>query len=1442
MLKSMINPDFSGKKMLSLIGILTILMASATLLYSAPPIRPVRAGNVETVTMPGKELSEEILNSTNLRVTPEDFESSNGGYEPEPSPCGWQWGIPTFGPSAYSGERLWATNLYGRYRSGLNMKLERDFIATGDSTKIMFYHWGDIEGYSQGYTWDGGNVALSTDNGATWTVIEPVGGYPNYSIIGLDGEPGYSGYFDWSIAVFDLWNYVSPGDTFRLRWRFGSDIVISYAGWYLDDISCIDCTPLRLEHDVGIGLTEVPGKLVTANIPVEPQAIAFNFGENTENFSVTCRIDSAGVAIYTDNQIVAGLVPQVAQVCNFAEWTPDGPYNIYDITFYTNLTGDQNTDNDAMGVTTTSVEVITLPYYQDFEPSNGGYAPNPPICAWEWGSPTGGPGSAHSGTNCWAVDGYPDMVDWRLETPLIDLTDTYAMLSFYHWYNMEGHFDGGNVKISTDYGNTWSIIYPENGYPENHINGTNSGIPDEPAYSGAQTYWDSTSTRFNLIPYIGDTVIIRWHFGSDWTTTWTGWYIDDIRITPVDVGFINGSVTDLSTGAPINGAIVTAHNTGAQNFSDTTDANGYYEIPPILAGIWSLTASVFGYNDSTVTEVQVIPDETTEVNFALRHPEILVQPTSLCDTLEFNTTYDDTMYIYNNGDGPLNFSISVEVEGTYATRDPGDIIEQHPAIGSPLGFEWDGTYFWQGNNDREVVKLDTDFNVIATYPSMGSQKPTGLAWHDGYLYQGCWGENNVYKIDVSNGYDPVSTIPVPGAGGLHGVEWIGDHLWITDHNTNSIYECDSLGNMINSWTTPDNIPAGISYNPYLELIYLNGCWDANVYTMDPQTGEFNFAFSTGSWYSCFGSSFDPRYPSYVWITDCYDGITLYDTGNEVTPWLSVAPGSGIVPANQTLEVIVHFNAYDAIHSLNYADIIIYNNSATNEITVPVTMYIPGIECTIQGTVTDAATGSPISDAQVNAYSSQNYITYTNADGNYILQDIIPDTYDMTVKSFGYNDFNTYGIVVQQGETIEVDFELLHPEIVVEPASFEVELPVDTTFTAIMTISNPGNGPLEYEINICNSKLIKSIDLTPVTTMVKEVSENIANTGFDNSHVELSVFPISERSVNIAQPESKSLSRDEVIIHYDGGAYSAVGFTGGGTIEGAIRLTPEELGPYNGWNLTSVLFYYYTGSCTGTVNIYGPGTSSSPGALIYSQPYSVSQQNWWRIDLASSLKIDASQDIWVSVIAPHSAGDYPLGVDEGPAVYGKGDFTRPEGGVWTELYLVGMSANWNIRAIVAPIEWLSVTPVSGTVPAGQSLDIDVNFDTNELTPDSTYTTSIFIHNNSTDSPVEIPVTLYVTTVGIDDPNSQVPGVFALGQNYPNPLNPQTTISYTIPKPCKVSLKIYNIKGQLVETLVNEDQQPGNHSVVWDSNDMSSGIYLYRINAGDFTETKKCIILK
>jgi hypothetical protein len=105
----------------------------------------------------------------------------------------------------------------------------------------------------------------------------------------------------------------------------------------------------------------------------------------------------------------------------------------------------------------------------------------------------------------------------------------------------------------------------------------------------------------------------------------------------------------------------------------------------------------------------------------------------------------------------------------------------------------------------------------------------------------------------------------------------------------------------------------------------------------------------------------------------------------------------------------------------------------------------------------------------------------------------------------------------------------------------------------------------------------------------------------------------------------------------------------------------------------------------------------------------------------------------------------------------------------------------------------------------------------------------------------------TPTDIEEVKSQVPSKFALAQNYPNPFNPTTTIKYQIPKPIRddntfVSLKIYDVLGSEVATLVNQKQKPGNYEVTWDAYGFSSGVYFYKLSAGNYVETKKMILIK
>ncbi len=91
-------------------------------------------------------------------------------------------------------------------------------------------------------------------------------------------------------------------------------------------------------------------------------------------------------------------------------------------------------------------------------------------------------------------------------------------------------------------------------------------------------------------------------------------------------------------------------------------------------------------------------------------------------------------------------------------------------------------------------------------------------------------------------------------------------------------------------------------------------------------------------------------------------------------------------------------------------------------------------------------------------------------------------------------------------------------------------------------------------------------------------------------------------------------------------------------------------------------------------------------------------------------------------------------------------------------------------------------------------------------------------------------------------SELPGHFVLGQNYPNPFNPSTTIKYELPKSSEVRLSVYDMLCREVSVLVNERKDAGIHEVRFDGHGLSSGVYFYRMHAGDFVQTRKLVLLQ
>ena len=129
-------------------------------------------------------------------------------------------------------------------------------------------------------------------------------------------------------------------------------------------------------------------------------------------------------------------------------------------------------------------------------------------------------------------------------------------------------------------------------------------------------------------------------------------------------------------------------------------------------------------------------------------------------------------------------------------------------------------------------------------------------------------------------------------------------------------------------------------------------------------------------------------------------------------------------------------------------------------------------------------------------------------------------------------------------------------------------------------------------------------------------------------------------------------------------------------------------------------------------------------------------------------------------------------------------------------------------------------------------------------DCSYSATVNLKNASSDGKI-VGSTMWkfgtvLTSVGND--GSSLPNKFSLDQNYPNPFNPSTKIEYTLQIASNVTLKVYNVLGQVVATLVSEKQDVGTHSATFEASQFTSGVYFYKINAGNYTATRKMMLIK
>ena len=465
-------------------------------------------------------------------------------------------------------------------------------------------------------------------------------------------------------------------------------------------------------------------------------------------------------------------------------------------------------------ITSTNFEIRDSRIYWNFEDDNGGFNSNNPT-GWQWGIPSSGPFNAYSGDKLWGTvlaNDYPNGANFTLDSPEYYLITSFdPILFFWHWYDTESGYDGGNVKVSSDGGISWSVLEPVNGY--SGTANTSNPLSGEPIFTGHDhCLWEYE--EFDLSSYTGQNLIFRWHFGSDNTTTYPGWYIDDVGTTGYSSGVLLGTVIEFGTGIPIEGATISIVGTG---LSSVTQADGTYYIIGTWPGEFDIScvAPLYLYAEELNFSITNV---VTTLDFSLLWSEIDVSVTELICYLPPDTTGTLSFFITNNGPGDLVYSMSVEYTDEltrpenwlWVSNNPGTIPGNGGTVIMPVLFN---------SADLNVGDVLTANILIHNNSNYGGDYVIPVTLIVGYVNA----EHHVspfvtqLKNNYPNPFNPVTNI-------VYSIKEVGN-VTIEIYNLRGqlvktlINETKKTGKHITSWDGTDNSNKPVSSGVYFYKMY-----------------------------------------------------------------------------------------------------------------------------------------------------------------------------------------------------------------------------------------------------------------------------------------------------------------------------------------------------------------------------------------------------------------------------------------------------------------------------------------------------------------------------------------------------------------------------------------------------------------------------------------------
>jgi len=570
-----------------------------------------------------------------------DFEDDNTGISAD---FPWVRGAITNpeGPAAYSGESVIGIGMESRYDLGTcaNLTLDSGLRVTSNIAKLEFWAWWNMGLLD--FQHDGLIVSASTDDGVTWELLNPAGGYTDFVIpenLCLNGQMAWGGFsHGWRHIVIDVGHLFNTTPIFRIT--FGSyGIDEQYGvGVFIDDLSLWGFGP---SPD---GKPERVQDLTASGNGSDGLTLSWLDPTHDTNGN---QISIDSVRIYRNLAVPDSQVGSVS--AGTQVFTIHGQQQGYK-EYFARAIFDQNT-----GLPNSAWSVVGRPsYYDGFEESNGGWSAE---SDWEWGVPTNPSGPhAHSGNKVWAV-GLNEVYDASACGDLVlepagRIISPNARLELWFWRSCEVFGDGCNVSISLDGGQVWQRIAPIGDY---------NGIVFGGGCTPGQSVWQGTDGApwqhavFELGQFVGESPVLRLRFGADgFGDSYSGFFLDDVMLWGIapEQGVV-GQVVDGSNGnVPLPGVWVNAEVDSVQ-----TDGAGYYVLP-LPPGTYDLRFTSPHYCDSVVTGLVVGEGTIDTVNAALLRPRLDVDTSSISFFIVSESQASSDLVMFNSGDCPLQIEIS----------------------------------------------------------------------------------------------------------------------------------------------------------------------------------------------------------------------------------------------------------------------------------------------------------------------------------------------------------------------------------------------------------------------------------------------------------------------------------------------------------------------------------------------------------------------------------------------------------------------------------------------------------------------------------------------------------------------------------------------------------------------------------------------------------------